>query len=522
MKSIKYITGLLSLTLLLHACTHGFEDYNDNQNVPGYWEVSPLNLLEETLYSGIDGMLYRTWLFNGELMQYTVSGTSNNAYHRYVIGNAVMGGTWNSLYTWAANAEHMRQVSRLPDKADANTEGMSITLKVLYLSNATDIFGDIPCSEAFRSRPYYDENDNLVKETNLKPVFDTQKEVYRQLFAMLEKANKTYIPTKQIKTPAKDLLYQGNMSKWKKFNNSLYLRLLMRLSNRYTETLAPSWDETKELTVFEKIKEIIDKPNDYPIFSGNEDNATVYFSGSTPFENRFGKESDASFQGRRVAEYIISLMAEQQDPRTSTYFIQNGGSWNGLPSGATSQETVAENVATLNKKVLGQYTSPYSIMKYDEIQFILAEAAKTGGITGGDSEAKKYYEEGIRSSIKYWIGIDPNKQGIEETTIDNFINNFAPYDYTLENILKQKYIAQFWNGYEAWHDYRRTGYPQLTIGSGTFNDHILPTRFAYPTTTATTNPNNYATAVDRLKKDYKGSDNMQAPVWWSKQAAAMN
>lgn len=280
-------------------------------------------------------------------------------------------------------------------------------------------------------------------------------------------------------------------------------------------------DGNTPMTVFQKIKEIMDNPNQYPVFTGNEDNATVFYAGTTPFENRYGKESASSFDGRRVARQIIRMMAEQQDPRTSSYFIQKGGSWNGLPSGATSQETVAENVATLNKAVLGNYSSPYSIMKYDEVLFIFSEAAKTGAVPGGDTKAEDYYKEAIRASIKYWIGVDPAKTGIEDTTIDNFIRDYAPYDYTLENILNQKYIAQFWNGYEAWHDYRRTGYPDLKIGNGTFNDHILPTRFAYPTNNATTNPANYAVAVERLKADYKSNDDMKAPVWWSKQAAAV-
>lgn len=521
MKSIKYTTLLSLLAITLCTCTNGFDDYNKNPNVPEYWEVLPINLLEETIFSGIDGMLYRTYLFNGELMQYTVSGTSNNAYHRYVIGNAIMGGTWNSLYIWAANAEHMKQLARLEGKIDPNCDAMGLTLKVLYVPNATDIFGDVPYSEAFKSRPYYDEDNNYVEQTNLKPVFDTQKDVYKQLFAVLEKANLTYDPSKALKTPSKDLIYGGNMTKWRKLNNSIYLRLLMRLSNRNTEEMTVSKDGTTTMTVFQKIKEIMDNPSVYPIFEGNEDNATIFFTGNTPFQNQFGNESDASFQGRRAAATIIDMMAEQQDPRLSTYFIQKGGSWNGLPSGATSQETVGSNVAELNKKVLGTYTSPYSIIKYDELMFIFSEAAKIGAIPGGDTKALEYYKAAISSSIKYWIGIDPSKNGIEDTTIDNFINNYAPYDYTLENILNQKYIAQFWNGYEAWHDYRRTGYPQLEIGTGTFNDHILPTRFAYPTTTATTNPANYAVVVERLKNDYKANDDMKAPVWWSKQAAAI-
>ncbi len=521
MKRLKYILILTVIVALQLSCTDNFDKYNDNPNVPKYWEISPVNLLEEVIFTGVDGMLYRTWLFNGELIQYTVSGTSNNAYHRYVIGNSVMAGTWNSLYTWAANANHMRQLARLDGKQDINVEAMALTLKVLYLSNLTDIFGDIPCSEAFQSLPFYDEDNNFVEKTNFFPKFDTQEEVYRQLYATLEKANSLYDVGSSIKSPTKDLIYGGDISKWKKFNNSLYLRLLMRLSNRSDVKITYSADGNDELTVFEKISEIMNNSITYPIFESNADNATIYYAGVVPYTNRFGDQTEGTFNGRTAAEQIIYMMDEANDPRLSTYFVQRGGAWQGVASGAGSQETDKSGSALPNKAVLGDYTSPYSIMKYDELQFIFAEAAKIGAIPGGDLAAQDYYIEGITSSVKYWIGVDPKKSGITDETINNFISNYAPYDGTLENILNQKYIAMFWVSYEAWHDYRRTGYPKLNVGMGTFNNHVLPTRFEYPVNTASTNPTEYQKAVSRMKADYGGADNMRTPIWWSKQAATI-
>ena len=520
---MKYLIHIL-LTLIVvlqFSCSSGFEELNDNPNVPKYWNISPVNLLEETIFAGADGMRYRTWLFNGELIQYTVSGTTNNAYHRYVIGNSVMASTWNSLLVWAANADHMRQLARLEGKKDVNTEAIALTLRTLYLSNATDIFGDIPCSEAFRSLPYYDEDNNYVEETTLFPVFDKQEDVYKQLFATLEKANKLYDVNQSIKTPSKDLIYGGNIAKWRKFNNSLYLRLLMRLSNRSNLKMTVSGDGTQEMTVFEKINEILNDPIKYPVFTSNADNATIFYSGITPFINSFGDQTDGAFNGRNAAEQIVSMMDEQNDPRISTYFVQRGGAWKGVASGAGSQDTDSDNSARLNKSVLGGYTSPYSLMKYDEVLFILCEAAKIGAIPGGDDAASTYYRTAITESIKYWVSVDPNKAGITDEAITNFIDNYAPYDGRLENILNQKYIAMFWVGYEAWHDYRRTGFPKLNIGVGTFNDHILPMRFEYPINTAKTNPANYQVAVDRLKADYGGGDDMRTPVWWSRAAAAI-
>lgn len=85
--------------------------------------------------------------------------------------------------------------------------------------------------------------------------------------------------------------------------------------------------------------------------------------------------------------------------------------------------------------------------------------------------------------------------------IEAYLQNVA-YDGTLRCIIEQKYIALFWCGMEAWNEYRRTGYPELAIGSATSNDHILPTRFEYPVNTSTTNPVNYAQAVARLAESW--------------------
>ena len=96
----------------------------------------------------------------------------------------------------------------------------------------------------------------------------------------------------------------------------------------------------------------------------------------------------------------------------------------------------------------------------------------------------------------------------------------ASRETKLEKIITQKWITLFPMSLVAWTDYRRTGYPELTIGSATSNDHILPTRFEYPVNTSTTNPVNYAQAVARLAESWPGGgDNMRTPVWWSLQAA---
>ncbi|WP_295939560.1 SusD/RagB family nutrient-binding outer membrane lipoprotein [uncultured Alistipes sp.] len=496
MKILTYILTLCMTLLLGVSCTTKFGEYNDNPNEMDLWKIGPSGMIQEVIFAGTEIFLYRTWTLNGELIQYTFAGSGNNTYHRYVIDNAVGSSAWSNLYKQAASVDHMRELAI--HKEDENYEAIAITLKALFLSNATDIFGDCPYSQAFKG----------PSEGLRQPVFDSQESIYRALLEDLEHANTLYNTSKSLTSSDRDLLYKGDLVKWRKFNNSLYLRLLMRLSNRNTA-----------IGVAAKIGEIFSNPEKYPVFAGNADNATLFYDAVEPMVNYFGTRLNTQFTtstGRRPAEQIIDMMNKPGDPRISIWFKQPSGAegWKGGQSGIEAQEADLTGIANLNKENLGEYDSPYALMKYDEVLFIFAEAMQRGWIAG-DTEA--YYQNAVRASIEFWKSMDKTGLNITDKVIENFLAN-VPYDGTLESIINQKYVALFWVGFEAWADYRRTGYPALTIGNGTFNDHILPMRLVYPTNVGETNTNNHKNAVARLKSYYGGDDDMKTPVWWSKAA----
>src|SRR5690606_30927052 len=135
---------------------------------------------------------------------------------------------------------------------------VALTFKVLFFSNMTDVFGDIPYEEAFTGRKL---------GGTLAPKFNTQKEVYDLMFADLEAANDLYATNTVFSKHGRDGLYGGNMVAWRKFNISLYQRLLCRVFGR------------AEMSVGTKITEIINSPHNYPVFTDNADNATMNFSG---------------------------------------------------------------------------------------------------------------------------------------------------------------------------------------------------------------------------------------------------
>lgn len=491
MKRILYIISLALIIGSVQSCTYDFEQANTNQNNMEMGDINPLSMLPDILFSGADGMIYRTYQLNGELIQYTVHMYTENV-HRYFLRDSYVQGAWNHLSQWASNADHMRELAI--NQKDDNSLAIALTMRALFVSNWTDIWGSIPFSEAFQGR-------NGI----LKPKFDSQQQVYTQLLADLEKANTLYKPDAALAYPIKDLMYAGKINKWQRFTNSLHLRLLMRLSNR-----------DKEMAIGEKMTAMVNNPAKYPLMESNADNATLYYTNESPFIGRFGNTTDQNFtsNARKMAEFMVDLMHKINDPRLGIYAVQRNNAWTGLVSGYPSSETNASNCAELNKAVLGDYTSPYSFMRYDETQFILCEAAKRGLIPGGSGKAMFYYNNAVLASVSHWDEINPSP--IYEVTEEQkrAFMKIVAYDNTLEQILEQKYIAMFWLGYEAYADYRRTGFPVLPIGKGVSNDGILPTRFVYPTKTVDTNRDNYNKAVAE-----QGPDNMKTPIWWSKQAA---
>ncbi len=494
MKRLNYM-AVFAAAVLTAGCEHMFDEYNTDPNNTEMWQIHPESMMEQLLFSAADGLMYGTWQLNGELMQYTVNLQSENI-HRYIIRDSYVQTPWSYLSRQAASADHMRRLAIL--KEEPNCEAIALTMRALMVSNQTDLFGSIPFSEAYRGR-------DTVAVT--QPRYDTQQEVYTQLLEDLERANSLYDVNRALQTPAKDLIYGGDLSKWRKFTNSLHLRLLMRLSNR-----------NREMDVARRIQTIVNNPSAYPVFTGNDDNAKLAFTNISPNINRFGNYTEKNFTSnvRVMAEFFVDLMNGLGDPRLPLYARLQGDAWQGLPSGYPTTETINNGCAVLNKNMLGDYTSPYCYMRYDEVLFILTEATYRGMLRGGEIQAQKYYEQAIGASIDYWDSVNPSSVHVTEAQKEQYIRK-TTYNNTLAQIMEQKYIAQFWCGYEAWADYRRTGYPELIVGTATDNNGILPTRLMYPQRSQQTNSEHYAEAVEQM-----GGDNMRIPVWWSLKAADMN
>jgi hypothetical protein len=518
------VSCVLALVVLgcFSSCTHDFEEINTDPNKITVGNIQPYSLVEALIYNSAKYSSRDCWYWNNEIAQYTAcTGQRLREEHRYKLTNSEWQTVWNRFTGYANNASHMYDLGE--ETEDHAIMAVAITLKVLNMADLTDMFGDIPYREAFLGR----------KGGTTTPVFDSQKDVYEQMFAELERANELYAENPTFLKPTLDGIYSGSMTGWRKFNNSLYLRLLCRVSGR------------SEMNVGEKAREMLNNPDKYPIFQSNSDNATVNFNGIYPYASYFYQTQEDAFTtySYKLSEQLIKMMTETNgseqafvDPRLPIIGRINGTSsnpnhiWLGAVSGGSVSECDKSNsgAAYLNYYVLAHTTAKVTFMSYDEVQFILAEFAHKGIVTGGDTAARTYYEQGVKASCDYWNSMRDNvtdwgtvsaPASITSNNIEALLRaSTASWDLATnidELIGNQKFIALFWRGFQGYHEVRRTGYPVLTIGSDThYNDYRFPSRFAYPNNTVGTNNANMQEALKRMG----GDNDMHTPVWWSREA----
>lgn len=520
------VIGVVAL-LSLSGCTGDFETINTDPNKIVVGQLSPYNEIEQLIYGRADNWVYDAWYYGFEIMQYTATTSTNSRIGTYNdLTNAFFDRLWSRYCTCAANAVHMME---LADKdGDVACHAIGLTIKVMNMEELTALFGDIPYSEAFMARV----------NGNTTPVFDTQCDVYKQMFAELEEANDIYAKGPVFKKSELDGLYGGDMAKWRKLNNSLMLRLLCRISARNDEM--GGW-------VAEKLQAIVKDTKKYPIMKSNDDNAIVKYTGTTPYANYFYNKTYDSFESSKpMSQLMVKLMVQEEDdgtqttadPRTRCFYYKNTNTsnnpdkrWNGSIAGASpsQMDSNPSGLAILMAPMFATPTAPYIFMNCTEIYYVLSEMAYKGLIPGGETAAKKYYEDGLLASLQYWADRynaidwtnDLNKklahETITPTEIQVFVNSkIAGWDLApdkVRRIAEQKHIANFYVSFQSFAEIQRTGYPEMIVGKGTSaNDYTFPTRFSYPTNTIGTNPTNAYAAIAR--QGWK-ENNMREHMWYS-------
>ncbi len=487
---LKFTAASVLALVLMPGCSR-FEEMNRNNNA--MQTTNATSFVQPITFGFEYALLNRSFDVNSQLMQYTVQAqTSAEKIYNYRLNNSVINYYWQNIYRWAGNAEAMR----VQAGKDGDNTGLALAyiLKVLTLSHITDVFGDAP---------YFDAGKGYT-EGNFTPKYDSQKEIYRDMFAKLELANEMLVSAADF-DPMEDYMYDGSAAKWRRFGNSLYVRLLMRAALR---------DEAEQggerLDAVSKLNEIFSNPDIYPVFESRADAANVKFDKNvnaqyTPFHDMRAGLWNANMICERLMDEMYDTGAGLKDPRVPFYFDK----YVGVPTQITYNELMGyyDTAGHYNRKVI-QDRDHFALMNFSELYFIRAEAAYRSWIAG---TPKEYYRKAVTEAVIEWT----DDAGADLTA---FLANprvsidALEGEEVLERIMTQKWISNYLVGIEAWCDYRRTGYPEMPIKSLAANDGILPTRLRYPSDEEFRNKTHYFEAVNGW---LGGVNNMTTNVWWA-------
>lgn len=432
---------------------------------------------------------------------------------------------YNAQYSGAYMESHYSSVVRLlqhvitktqDDPNMDNFRAAAMVLKVFDLHRMTDIYGDIPYSEAGKG---------LDGPEYWFPKYDSQQEVYNAMIADLLQARSLFSPAARG-FGNQDFIYEGDIDKWKKFTNSLLMRIAMRMSKV---------DEAKAKAVFAEA-------STSGAFESIDDMATIAFTNGPQGINRNGLNdgywgNNKYSRDCKISKTFFDWMKTNNDPRLTivagpignpedpTTWVTDVAALKGLPNGYTSTTlrpllTPAELAdydangnriySMLNLKYL-DWEDPYYLISYAEVELMKAEASLKGWIA---SSATEHFNKGVTAAINSWRLFDASFARTPEE-VQAYINGRgfgAASDQDKLRLIGEEYwAATFLNDIESWSNWRRTGYPALTPTQdpNAFEGNFIPRRLRYWENEIGSNPENYQAATSRM-----GGDLFATKMWW--------
>ncbi|GAB3255452.1 SusD/RagB family nutrient-binding outer membrane lipoprotein [Larkinella harenae] len=506
---LRKILIVSTLLFTLGACTKDFETINVNPNTPS---SVPLDYLLSGATLHIPGSAgdpgYKSWRANFIYASTVIQQMSS----------VEVGFYRGTVYTYQGDLSEAYFVNSYPNsiknlvnlislaKADpknVNILSMARILRVVEMAVITDLYGDVPYSEA--GLGYLDGN--------FSPKYDAQKDIYADMLKELEEASKALSASSYIPKAA-DFIYAGDLDKWKRGANSLMLRLAMRMQ-KVDPTNAQAWAK---------------KAIDGGIMASNDDSFLIKFSdtgaGTNSNSNSWNLGAGRGIaNGNNIqwASTFIDAMKNRKDPRlTVIAALKNGdrtvAKQRGIPPGtdATSLKNLPEtNLDNYSRVAPNMYVlaNPYFIMTHAEARLLKAEAIERGWATGN---AKAEFEAGQSAGVNQLTSYGGTIPAAEVTA-------YAAANPYPAGSLAEKMTAihtEMWaitgsvlNHIEGWSNWRRTGIPVLTPVNypGNETNGQIPRRLRYPQGEPGINPN-IQQAITR-----QGPDLFTTRIWWDKQ-----
>lgn len=408
----------------------------------------------------------------------------------------------NQYYGWTRGSyteyNNLRQVLKMEQAATAQSKPEYMPLakffRAWHFLQLTQRFGDIPYSEALNG----DQN-------KVTPVYDKQEDIYLNILNDLNAANTAI--TAGTTAVQGDIVYNGDMQKWKRAINTLSLRILLSLSVK---------EGNSTLNIKKRFADIVNDPAQFPLLTGNADNLQLKFYDLQ--DNRYPYFNNNNIQTTiYMEESFVNLLKGLKDPRLfsfaakapkfsalpATDFNAYGGAKGSAPVNENNARGIAGELSKVNPRFYSSPVNEPSIaLGYPELQFMLAEAVTRGWISG---DAATYFQNGVTASLQFYQ--------IDQDQITAYTNALKlSADAPLRQILTQKYIASFMNGsWQPFYEQRRTGFPDFDVsGAGALNDKKIPKRWMYPEDELRLNQANVASAISR---QYPEGDHINGVMW---------
>lgn len=554
---ISYLTWVLLACMLgFTACSDQYmEDMNTDPSKAGTIDPNAQLTTAQLQTYGDLGMveIYRNYLY-GFTQQLMGCWNTTNYGGRHTLDNSEMSRVWTTFYTTAIKNLTDAQYRTAQVEGKSNIHAALTIYRVYLMSIITDIYGDAPCSEAGKG----------FLEEIFNPRYDTQEEIYQSFFEDLSQAEQTLSASKDVITG--DVIYGGDIQKWKKLANSLRMRFALRISNVAPEKAQQEFEAAlaAEGGIFESADdEALIKYMDVAFSFGQE--AYSDYRGNALSQLLFG--NDPANNPSYLCSTLFNQLYSTGDPRTfmlsRCYYdglmsatnpdnridltdeMLNKGiafqprdpgaySWEPWPTGYDSDvlKALAENNPAITVSVARETEpklannflkgdNPGVVMTFAETRFLLAEAAlKNWNLGSINRGAESLYVEGVRAAIDFLT----QRYGCAEVDDAEFNAYMGKngightVEQKLASIHTQAWILHFTNPAECWANQRRSGYPKLKspaeYGFGQYltGGAEIPVRLCYPVLEASYNKSGYEEALQRMG----GTDSWNIRLWWDK------
>lgn len=469
---------LVGLLWAVSACDSGLTEVNENPNAPT--DVPPGFLLAQSIQSAVQQT------FGGSQFQsHTAIWPQHFVELQYpdeeqgLVRADRMDAYWQVYYAGGLN-DIQAVIDKGVESGNVNVEAVGRIWKSWIFHIVTDLWGDVPYSEALKGA------------ANTTPAYDAQASIYAGLLADLSAAESQLDPAGLGFTQG-DLIYSGDIAAWRRFANSLRMRLAMRLSEIDAATAQAEFVAAYNAGGF----------------TSNAHTAWLRYPGA-PYENPL-YENYLTRDDHGVSATMVDTLLSLNDPRLPLYAepATQDGVYRGHQNGRDDLP-VGQSLAWFSR--IGNFwradgaATPTAIMSYAEVLFLEAEAAQRGWIA---LDPAATYTAAIRASMDLYDaqGVGPTDAEIA-TYLAQPAVTYAPAT-GLTQIYLQKWIALWMNGSEAWAEWRRTGVPSLAMGPDLLLSRI-PVRFSYPADEQSLNAVNLNAAVQRQG----GGLDLVTLVWW--------